>query len=228
MKIPNHIAIIPDGNRRWARERSLPTFVGHKKGLENFYKIARHAQQLGVKYLTFFAFSTENWKRSKQEVEYLMRLFKGMLTNKNIQKLKRRGVRLNFIGQIERLPSFLREKIRKTHLLTKSNNDFVLSVAISYGGRADILQAIRKLIKKKISPRKINEEMFASYLWTKDLPEPDLVIRTGKEKRISNFLLWQMAYSELYFSNKYWPEFSEKELEKAIRDYSRRKRRFGK
>ena len=227
-KIPYHLAIIMDGNRRWARSRGLPTLFGHKKGLENFKKIARYCYKKGVKILTAFAFSTENWNRSKEEVSYLMKLFESMFTKKNIEELNKKGVKINIIGQKWRFPKTLQKKIKEIEQLTKKNKKAILNIALSYGGRADIIEAIKKIVRLKVPPKEVNEELVSKYLWTKAQPDPDLIIRTGKEKRISNFLIWQSAYSELYFSNKHWPEFTEKDLEEAFLDYSKRKRRFGK
>ncbi len=228
IKIPYHLGIIMDGNRRWARKNGLPTLLGHKKGLDTFKKIAKYCYKKGVKILTVFAFSTENWNRSKEEVSYLMRLFDSMLSDKNVEELNKKGVKINIIGQKWRFPKKLQQKIRKVEQATRKNKKAILNIALSYGGRADIIQAIKKILRLKIPSRKIDESLVSKYLWTKGLPDPDLIIRTGKEKRISNFLIWQSAYSELYFSNKYWPEFTEEDLEKAFLDYSKRQRRFGK
>ncbi len=228
MKIPQHLGIIIDGNRRWARKRNLPTFFGHKKGFENVRKISRYAFKKGVKYLTIFAFSTENWKRDKKEVDYLMKLLKNAFSKKYIEELVKNEVKVNFIGQIKRLPKELRQKIKEVEDLTKKNEKYVFNIALSYGGRADIVEAAKKIIKKGIDVEEINEELFSKFLWTKGMPDPDLVIRAGGEKRISNFLIWQMAYSELYFSKKFWPDFSTNDLDNAFLDYTRRQRRFGK
>ena len=227
MKVPQHIGIIMDGNRRWAKTKCLPPLEGHRRGLQVFEKIARHCQEKGVRILTLFAFSTENWSRSKKEIDFLMKLFLGMFSKKRIKELEERGVKLNVIGQIEKFPKKLQHKIEKIEKLTKNNKKFVLNIALSYGGRADIVEAVKKILKSKVSISKITEELISKNLWTKGLPEPDLIIRTGKVKRISNFLIWQAAYSELYFSNKHWPEFTEKDLDKALTDYSSRPRRFG-
>lgn len=227
IKIPFHLGIIMDGNRRWARSQGLPTLIGHKKGLQTFKKIANYCYKRGVKILTVFAFSTENWNRSKEEINYLMRLFESMLNKKNIESLHKKGVKINIIGQKNRFPKTLQKKIKEVEKLTRKNKKAILNIALSYGGRADILQAVKKIIREKLSPKKINEEIFSKFLWTKGQPDPDLIIRTGKEKRISNFLIWQGAYAELYFSDKFWPEFTEHDLEEAFLDYSNRQRRFG-
>jgi len=228
MKIPQHLGIIIDGNRRWARKKGLPPYIGHKKGMNNVKKIAKYCAKLGVKYLTIFAFSTENWKRDKNEVNFLMRLLKSAISGKNLQELMKNNVKLNIIGEIKRLPLFLQKQIKKSKELTKNNTGLVLTIALSYGGRRDIVNAVKKILQKNIQPQEVNEELISRYLWTKNLPDPDLIIRTGREKRISNFLIWQMAYSELYFSSKFWPDFSEEDIDKAFLDYSRRQRRFGK
>ncbi len=228
VKIPYHLGIIPDGNRRWAKKYGLPTLLGHKKGIETFKKIARYCYRKGVKILTVFAFSTENWDRSKEEIVYLMKLFDSMLSDKNVEEWNKKGIKINIIGQKWRLPNELQKKIKKVEQITRRNKKGILNIALSYGGRADVIQAIKKIIKLKIPLREINETLISKYLWTEGLPDPDLIIRTGKEKRISNFLIWQSAYSELYFSNKYWPEFTEEDLENAFLNYSKRQRRFGK
>ncbi len=228
MGIPQHLGIIIDGNRRWAKKRNLPTFFGHKKGLDNLRKISSYAFKKGVRYLTIFAFSTENWKRDKKEVDYLMRLLKNAFSKKYIEELTKNEVKVNFIGQVKRLPKELRQKIKEVESLTERNKKYVFNIALSYGGRADIVEAVKKIIKKRIDVKEIDEELFSKFLWTRGMPDPDLVIRTGDEKRVSNFLIWQMAYSELYFSKKFWPEFSKKDLDNAFLDYTRRQRRFGK
>ena len=228
MGIPQHLGIIIDGNRRWAKKRNLPTFFGHKKGLDNLRKISSYAFKKGVRYLTIFAFSTENWKRDKKEVDYLMRLLKNAFSKKYIEELTKNEVKVNFIGQVKRLPKELRQKIKEVESLTERNKKYVFNIALSYGGRADIVEAVKKIVKKRIDVKEIDEELFSKFLWTRGMPDPDLVIRTGDEKRVSNFLIWQMAYSELYFSKKFWPEFSKKDLDNAFLDYTRRQRRFGK
>lgn len=223
--VPNHLGIILDGNRRWAEERGLPSFDGHRRGLNTVEKVVGWCKERGVKVLTLFVFSTENWKRPKAEVDYLMALLKQAFGKKNIEKTHKEGIKIKVIGQREKLSESLREKIEKTEKLTKDNTGMILNFALSYGGRAEIIEAIKKIIKTKIPLDKINEEIISQNLWTSDL---DLIIRTGKEQRISNFLIWQAAYSELYFLPKYWPDFSEKDLDEAFAEYNRRQRRFGK
>ena len=227
-KVPHHIVFFPDGNRRWARKKGLPTFEGHWHGYLNFKKFLRWCQEFGVKILTVFGFSTENWKRAKEEVNYLMNLFeKGLLNKEDVEKLHKAGVKIKIIGQKYRLPKSLQKVIEKVENLTKNNKKFHLNLAVSYGGRWDIIQGMQKIIKDKIPAKKITESLMDRYLTTAGLPFPDLVIRAGGEKRLSNFLLWQAAYSELYFSKKLWPEFSKRDFRRAIEAYARRKRRFG-
>lgn len=223
--IPNHLGIIMDGNRRWAEEKKIPMIKGHEKGGEVVKQVAEWCRKKGVKMLTLFVFSTENWNRPKKEVNFLMDLLKRALDEKNMKSATDKGIKIKVIGQIEKLSASLQKKIEEIENLTKNNKDMVLNFAISYGGRAEIVSAIKKIIEKKIPPEKITESMISQNLWTSDL---DLIIRTGKEQRISNFLIWQAAYSELYFWNKYWPEFTEKDLNLAFQDYANRKRRFGK
>ncbi|MBZ9571972.1 di-trans,poly-cis-decaprenylcistransferase [Patescibacteria group bacterium] len=227
-KIPYHIVLFPDGNRRWARKKGLPNLAGHQQGYKNLKKFARWCGDRGVKILTAFGFSTENWKRSKKEVNYLMGLFEQGLSNKgDIGKLHKEGVKIKIIGQKERLPKSLQKIIKQVENLTRNNKKLRLNLAVSYGGRWDILQAIQKIIKEKVPAKKITENLFENFLLTTGLPTPDLVIRAGGEKRLSNFLLWQAAYSELYFSKKLWPDFTKKDLDEVLKEFSRRKRRFG-
>jgi undecaprenyl diphosphate synthase len=226
--IPYHVAIITDGNRRWAGKRGFPSLRGHWQGYLNLKKFAAWCRDRGIKILTAFGFSSENWKRSKKEVNYLMKLLeRGLSNKKDIQELHEAGVRIRIIGQKEKLPQSLRKVIEKVESLTKNNKNFHLNLAVSYGGKWDILQAFRKMIEEKIPPENITEEMVGNYLTTASLPDPDLIIRAGGEKRLSNFLLWQAVYSELYFSDKLWPDFNEKDLDAALTDFARRKRRFG-
>lgn len=228
--IPQHIVLFPDGNRRWAKKQGIPTFDGHKKGYENLVDFCHWCKGRGIKVLTAFGFSTENWNRTKEEVDYLMKLLeRGLVENVKKYETDERyhEVKVRIIGQKERLPKSLQEAIKKVEDLTKNNEKLQLNLAISYGGKWDILQAIQKIVKDKIPAEKINEELFGSYLSTAGLPNPDLIIRAGGEKRLSNFVLWQAAYSELYFSDKLWPDFTEKDLDLALEDYGNRQRRFG-
>jgi undecaprenyl diphosphate synthase len=227
-KIPNHIVLFPDGNRRWAKEKGLPSLKGHLKGHEKFKDFLTWCQEKGVKIVTVFGFSTENWKRSKKEVNYLMSLFKkGLSEKKEIEKFQKAGIKVKIIGQRKRLSKSLQKVISNIEELTKNNKKFYLNLAVSYGGRWDIIQAIKRIVKEKVPVKKINEDLIGSFLSTAGSSAPDLVIRAGGEKRLSNFVLWQSAYSELYFCPKLWPDFSEKDLDKAFQDYAKRQRRYG-
>ncbi len=222
-KIPHHLGIILDGNRRWARERGLPTLEGHKKGLEKLKKVVEWCDEKGIKILTVFVFSTENWKRSKKEIDYLMKLAKKAMSY-DLREISKRGYKIRVIGERKRLPKFLQTAIEKVEKETKNNKKMIINFALSYGGRGEIVEAVKRIIKKKIPPEKVTEDLISKNLWASDL---DMIIRTGKEQRISNFLIWQAAYSELFFLKKYWPAFTKKDLERALLDYSKRQRRFG-
>ena len=228
--IPKHIAIVMDGNGRWANKRLLPRSAGHREGVKATQRIIEAAGKAGVKVLTIFAFSSENWKRPKKEVSALMNLFVSSL-EQEIQKLCENGVRLHFIGDRSRFNAELQAKINEAEEITAQNKDFVLNVAANYGGRWDIVNAGKSLIKdvieKRVSIDDIDEENFNKYLSTYPLEEPDLFIRTAGEQRISNFLIWQLAYTELYFTDVYWPEFDEQQLQLALDHYATRKRKFG-
>jgi len=227
LKVPFHLGIIIDGNRRWAKNKGLFSLEGHRKGLDNVQKIGDFCAKKGIRILTLYTFSTENWKRSKKEVSYLMRLLTESLSKKNIQGFYKRKIKLQIIGQKERLPQTLQKRIKEAEELTKNNKERILNLAISYGGRPEIIQAVKNIIKKKISANKITEDLINKNLWTAGLPYPDLIIRTGGVQRLSNFLTWQTAYSEFYFTKKFWPDFTEKDLDKALLDFSLRDRRFG-
>lgn len=223
-KIPHHLGIIMDGNRRWALSKGLPVFKGHVKGTETLRKIVDHCRGIGIKNLTVFAFSTENWQRPQREVSFLMNLCKRAF-NKDTEKLVKNSIKVRIIGDKQKLPKKLVSILEKIEEATKNNQDMVFNIALSYGGRAEIASAVKNIIKKRIDPEKINERTISENLWTSDL---DFLIRTGKEQRISNFLIWQSAYAELYFSEKYWPDFTEKDLDKALEDFAARNRRRGK
>jgi len=225
--IPRHIAIIMDGNRRWAKNKGLPPMEGHRQGYEQFKKISEYCNKIGVKILTVYAFSLENWKRSKTEVFYLMNLLKRGLQEQRDFFIKNK-VRLNVIGQIEKLPFDLKKLVLKIMEETKDNKERILNLAISYGGREEIIEAVKKIIKEKITPQKINEKIFSQYLYTAGQPDPDIIIRTSGEQRLSGFLPWQSVYAELYFSPKLWPDFTGEDLEEAIKEFQNRQRRFGK
>jgi len=222
-QLPYHLAIILDGNRRWAKERGLPVFEGHRKGLETVKRIINYCKEKGIKILTLFVFSTENWKRGREEVNYLMKLAQKAISN-HFKHLHKNKIRVRVIGQRETLPKSLQKEITKIEKLTKDNKEMTVNFALSYGGRAEIVEAVKKIIEKKIPSQKISENTIKENLWTSDV---DLIIRTGKEQRISNFLIWQAAYSELYFYPKYWPDFTEKDLDLALLDHAQRQRRFG-
>lgn len=228
--IPKHIAIIMDGNGRWAKQRNLPRSMGHKAGVENIREIVKECSKLGVKYLTLYAFSTENWKRPVEEVNAIMKLLVEYL-RKEIDELHKNKVVIRTIGDIEILPNVCKEELKNAYEKTKNNTGLVLNLALNYGGRDEILRGIKLLYEdlnmEKIILEDINTEMFSKYLYTKNMPDPDLIIRPSGEQRISNFLLWQCAYSELWYSNINWPDFKKEHLRKAICDFQNRDRRFG-
>ncbi len=230
--VPQHIVLFPDGNRRWAKEQGLDTLEGHRVGYENLVRFCDWCQDRGVKAVTAFGFSTENWNRTEKEVGYLMALLERGLAaqfRKYIDdaKFREKGMRIRVIGQKERLPTSLQKVILEVEEGTRSNDRFFVNLGISYGGRWDIVQAVRQIARKGMKPDDITEDVFASHLSTAGLPDPDLVIRAGGERRLSNFVLWQAAYSELYFCPKYWPAFEEQDLDQAIKDFASRTRRFG-
>lgn len=226
-----HIAIIMDGNGRWAAKKGLPRSVGHKKGAETVREITRAVGELGIKYLTLYAFSTENWQRDPEEVEALMDLLRQYLKSE-MTELQKNGVRIVFIGEREMLPADITEAMKKLEADTLNNEKMTVCIALSYGSRQEIVYAARRiatLVKRgDISPEDIDIKMFSDMLYTKDIPNPDLLIRTSGEQRLSNYLLWQCAYSEFYFSDSLWPDFSREELEKIIVNYNQRERRYGK
>ncbi len=227
-KIPQHIAIIMDGNRRWAKERGLPTLTGHAKGYNQIDCIVTHAQKLGIKYITFWAFSTENWKRSEKEVTYLLNLFRKLFKGPLLKKLLSQGGKINVLGSLTAFPKDIQEETKKVIEASKDNEGITINIALNYGGRPEILRAVQEIVAKNIKIADITTESFSHYLYTNDQPDPDMIIRTGGEKRLSGFLLWQSEYSELYFTDTYWPDFDEKEFDKALEEYERRERRFGK
>lgn len=225
-KGPQHLAIIMDGNGRWAEKHFLPRLAGHQAGTENLREIIKACVEFGVKYLTVYAFSTENWKRSPDEVSGLLKILAESL-EKELGELHKQGVQLRHIGRLERLNVELSKKIREAMELTKNNQRLVLNIAWNYGGRDEIVYAVEQIIKEGIKSNEVNEENINHHLFTANLPDPDLVIRTSGEMRTSNFLLWQTAYSEWYFTPVLWPDFKKPELEKAIQAYNQRERRFG-
>ncbi len=226
LKIPTHVAIIMDGNGRWAKARGLPRLAGHRAGVDNLRRIIRACVEFGIQYLTIFAFSTENWARPKEEVDGLMSIMEEVI-DRELDELDAEGVQIRHVGKLEGVRPDLQAKIRYAVERTRHNDRLVLNVAFNYGGRDEIVQAIRRIIQDGVPPEEVNEELVSRYLYTADCPDPDLVIRTSGEVRISNFLLWQSAYAEWYFTPVYWPDFDKEELRKALEDYSRRERRFG-
>ena len=224
--VPEHIAIIMDGNGRWAKARGLPRLAGHRAGTENLRTIIRAAVKFGVKYLTFYAFSTENWARPDSEVSGLMKILSDVI-ERELDELHAEGARLVHIGDLKALPDNLQKKIRYALEITKDNTRITIVLALNYGGRDEILQAVKRMIRDQIDPEKVDEALMSQYLYTAGIPDPDLLIRTSGEQRISNFLTWQSVYSELYFPETYWPDFGEEELRKAIEIFGKRDRRYG-
>lgn len=224
--VPRHIAVIMDGNGRWAKQRGLPRVAGHRAGTENINRIVSECADLGVRYLTLYAFSTENWSRPSAEVTALMLLL-GEFLDREVRHLHKERVQLRHLGELSRLAPLLQRKITNAIELTKDNQRLTLAVAINYGGRADIVDAVRQLVQAGVSADAISEEMIGDALSTKGMPDPDLIIRTSGEWRLSNFLIWQAAYSEYWTTTDYWPDFGPPQLRQAIQDYGRRKRRFG-
>ena len=225
-RLPNHVAIIMDGNGRWAKKHGLPRLEGHQAGAKNINPTIKYLNQHHLKYVTLYGFSTENWNRPEDEVTGLLHLFEETI-DKYVSELHKRGIKLHHLGHLEELPKGLQSAINRAIELTKNNTRMTLSFALNYGGRFEILDAVRRIIAEGIPLQNIDEKLFNSYLYTAGLPDVDLLIRTGGEFRISNFLIWQAVYSEYYFTDVLWPDFNQKELEKALLAYSQRQRRFG-
>ncbi|MFM2398327.1 MAG: di-trans,poly-cis-decaprenylcistransferase [Pseudomonadota bacterium] len=227
-RVPRHIAIIMDGNGRWARQRMLPRLAGHARGADAVRSTVEACIRRGVQYLTLFAFSSENWRRPPEEVSYLMRMFRGAL-DREVERLHENDIRLKVVGDLSAFDAGLQERITQGEALTANNQGLTLTIAANYGGRWDILQAMKKLLATSpgLQAHDISEEALAPHLSMAYAPEPDLFIRTGGEQRVSNFLLWQLAYTELYFTDLYWPEFGQPQLDAAIASYQGRERRFG-
>ena len=227
--LPQHIAIIMDGNRRWAKKNNLEKAQGHKEGAENLRRIARFANEIGIKYMTVYAFSTENWKRSKDEVSAIMKLLKIYMLD--FLKNSKSNIKIRVIGEKKDLPDGLYDEIKKVEEKTKNNTGMVLNIAFNYGGRAELVNATKQIVSQikngTIDVEDINEELISKNIYTADQPDPDLLIRTSGEERISNFLLWQIAYTEFVFSDKYWPEYSNEDLLETIKIYESRNRKFG-
>jgi undecaprenyl diphosphate synthase len=224
--MPRHVAIIMDGNGRWARRKGLPRLAGHRAGTENIRTIVSACTDLGVRYLTLYAFSTENWSRPSLEVQGLMQILSDFI-DRETKELHRNGVQLRHIGRLEGLSERLRRKVRYAIDLTRENTRLTLAIAFNYGGRADIVDAVRALVAKGIPAEEITEQAIADHLTTRGIPDPDMVIRTSGEWRLSNFLIWQTAYSEYWSTPTFWPDFRPEHLQQAIEDYRRRERRFG-
>ena len=225
-RIPYHVAIIMDGNGRWAKERGLPRIAGHQAGTENLRTIIRASAKLGIQYLTIYAFSTENWARPKAEVTGLMRILSEVI-DREMADLHKEGARLVHIGHLDGLSQTLQDKVRQAMDLTKDNQRITIVLAFNYGGRDEIIHAIKRMLADQVDPDAVDEALMHKYMFTADIPDPDLVIRTSGEQRTSNFLTWQSVYSEWYFPQVYWPDFNEEELHKAIEVYNQRDRRFG-
>ncbi len=225
-QLPNHVAIIMDGNGRWAKQHGLPRLEGHEAGVQNVHPIIKCLNQHQIKYVTLYGFSTENWNRPEDEVTGLLRLFEESI-NKYVSEFHENSIKLRHLGHLEELPQGLQLAINKAIELTKNNAKMTFSFALNYGGRLEILDAVRHIIAEGIPIQNIDEKLFNNYLYTAGLPDVDLLIRTGGEFRISNFLIWQAVYSEYYFTEVLWPDFNQKELKKALLAYSQRQRRFG-
>jgi undecaprenyl diphosphate synthase len=223
---PRHVAIIMDGNGRWASERHLPRLAGHEAGTENIRRITTRAAELGIGYLTLWAFSTENWNRPADEVEGILRILGETLPTET-EELHKHGARLRHIGTFDGLSEPLVAGIKHAIELTQDNTSITLTLAFNYGGRDEIVRAVRRMIAENVAPEQVTEEAFSKYLYTHDMPDPDLIIRTSGEMRTSNFLLWQSAFAEYHFCPKYWPEFGTEDLDAAVADYQTRERRFG-
>jgi len=230
-QVPQHIAIIMDGNGRWAKNRHQPRFMGHRAGVKSVENIVKHCAEIGVNVLSLFAFSSENWKRPTKEVSLLMELF-ALSLKQQAKRLHKNNIRLKIIGDISKFSTSLQKQITQAQQLTKNNTGLTINIAANYGGHWDIAQSVRQLAEKvktgELEPDAITEQMISSGLTTADLPEPDLFIRTGGEQRVSNFMLWQLAYTEFFFTDTLWPDFNSEELDNAITSFFQRERRFGK
>ena len=229
-RLPRHVAVIMDGNRRWAKQKHMPAMFGHNEGVKAFRRIVEACHDLGVQHLTAYAFSAENWHRSSLEVNGLMRLFEFYVQNER-ESMMKNGIRFQSLGRVDLLPEGVRREFRKTEEITAANSDMTLHLAVNYGGRAEIAEAARALAlrvqKRELNPDDIDEDVVAQSLWTADCPDPDLLIRTSGELRISNFLLWQMAYTEFWFTDVLWPELTEYHFYRAVLEYQHRERRKG-
>jgi undecaprenyl diphosphate synthase len=224
--VPEHVAIIMDGNGRWARSRGLPRLAGHRAGVENLRRIIEASVEFGIDYLTIYAFSTENWDRPPAEVQGLMGIVEEVIDSE-LMELHKNGVQLRHLGRLEQLDPSLQKKVKHAIEVTQTNDRLVLNVAFNYGGRDEIVHAIRDIIADGVRPEEVNEALVSRYLYTSDSPDPDLIIRTSGELRVSNFLIWQGAYAEWYVTPTYWPDFGREELHQALSEFARRERRFG-
>jgi undecaprenyl diphosphate synthase len=224
--VPLHVAIIMDGNGRWARARGLPRLAGHRAGVDNLRRVLEAAAEFGIRYLTIYAFSTENWGRPPDEVRGLLNILEDVI-DRELQSLNKNGVQLRHLGRLERLSPELQAKVHQAVEMTRDNTRLVLNIAWNYGGRDEIVQAVRRILESGTLPDEVDEELVSQNLYTAGLPDPDLIIRTSGELRVSNFLIWQGAYAELYVTPTYWPDFDETELQKALDHYAARERRFG-
>jgi undecaprenyl diphosphate synthase len=224
--IPAHIGIIMDGNRRWAKAKSLPTLEGHRQGYETFLTIAEHAFDRGIRIFSVFAFSTENWKRSEEEVRYLMKLLRKAVTG-SFDRFHEKGIKILISGRIDELPDGLAQSVRDVMKKTAQNKKGILNIALNYGGRAELIDAMKRMLKEDVKPEDVTEDLVQSYLYQPEIPDLDLIIRTSGEQRTSGFFPWQGVYAEFLFVKKHWPDFSPKDLDVAIEDYANRHRRFG-
>jgi undecaprenyl diphosphate synthase len=225
-RLPSHVAIVPDGNGRWAEKRGWARLEGHRAGAENMHRMVRYINKYPINYLTLYGFSTENWNRPEYEVKGLFQIMTAFI-DRHLDEMHEKGIKMRHIGRLDQLPQKLRESITRAIATTRDNTSMTLCVAFNYGGRAEIVDALRRLIADGTRPEHITEESFSKYLYTADIPDVDLLIRTGDETRLSNFLLWQTAYSEYHFTRVLWPDFSKRDLDRALLSYSRKKRRFG-
>lgn len=225
-RLPDHVAIVPDGNRRWAKKHKLPVAAGHRAGIQNMWNLLQYLNEYPIKYITIYTFSSENWNRPRIEVDALFRMLSEIIDEK-ARELHKRGIKLCHLGRLEGIPEWLQKSIKKAFELTKDNTGTTLSIAFNYGGRIEVLDAVRRIIADGVPPQDIDEKLFSNHLYTSGLPDVDLLIRTGGELRSSNFLIWQTAYSEYYFTDVLWPDFSKEDIDKALLSYSQRQRRFG-
>lgn len=224
--VPRHVAFIMDGNGRWARQRGLPRSAGHRAGRDTARRVVEACADFGIRYVTLYAFSTENWKRPLDEVRSLMDLFADF-SDEDIAELQCNGVQVRHIGRLEGLPSLLRHKIQHVLESTRRNDRLIMNIALNYGGRAELVDAVKQIIRDSVKPEEVDEPLISRYLYTAGVPDPDLVVRTAGEMRLSNFLIWQAAYAEYYSTPTYWPDFGKRELYEALLAFSRRSRRFG-